>query len=164
MKYVATINGEAIPVDWEGAPGAQRAWATVAGRRYALDVVATAPGQLSLLIDGCSCEAGLGNGQLHLNGRLYEAAVERDTGLATSRAAAAAAHGPAQLKPPIPGLIVSIHVVVGDAVQQGQTVIVLEAMKMQMELKAPRSGHVLTVQAEPRQEVGLTQVLLTIGD
>lgn len=160
---MATIDGEDIPVDWEGAPGGQRAWATVAGRRYTLDVVATAPGQLSLLVDGRSCEAGLDGEQLHLNGRVYRAAVERDTGLVANRASAAA-HGPAQLKPPISGLIVSIHVALGDAVQQGQTVIVLEAMKMQMELKAPRSGHVLSLQVEPRQEVGPTQILLTIGD
>jgi biotin carboxyl carrier protein len=59
---------------------------------------------------------------------------------------------------------VATPVAPGAAVKKGQVVIVLESMKMENELKAPRDGKVLSVKVAPRQTVEQNQVLLVIGD
>ena len=63
---------------------------------------------------------------------------------------------------PMPGLIVEVMVNVGDEVTQGQTVVILESMKMQNELKAPRDGKVQTVSCEAGQTVDKGNLLINI--
>jgi acetyl/propionyl-CoA carboxylase alpha subunit len=65
--------------------------------------------------------------------------------------AAAAAVGPSRLSAPIPGKVVKVHVRVGDEVEAGQPLVVLEAMKMENELTAQQAGRVIAVHVEPGQ-------------
>ncbi len=65
--------------------------------------------------------------------------------------------------PPMPGRITEVRVGVGDAVDEGQTVCVLEAMKMFNELKAPISGTVKEVTVEPGTTVTPDDLLVLIG-
>jgi biotin carboxyl carrier protein len=64
------------------------------------------------------------------------------------------------LKAPMPGLIVSVVVQIGDAVKKGDTLLILEAMKMENVLKAPADAVVKAVRVEPRQNVEKGQVLI----
>ena len=64
------------------------------------------------------------------------------------------------LTAPMPGTILEINVKPGDAVTRGQTVLVLEAMKMRNSIKSPRDGTVAEVKAQPGQSVGYGDVLL----
>jgi len=64
----------------------------------------------------------------------------------------------------MPGLIVSVRVEVGETVKAGQTVVILESMKMQNELKSPRDGVVQKVNVGPGQSVEQNKVLVTIGE
>lgn len=63
---------------------------------------------------------------------------------------------------PMPGLIVAVQVGAGTHVQQGAVVVIMEAMKMQMEIRAPRSGHISVMSVKPGEEVAKGQILATL--
>jgi acetyl/propionyl-CoA carboxylase alpha subunit len=68
-----------------------------------------------------------------------------------------------RVKAPIPGLITRVLVEVGDQVEPGQPILVLEAMKMENEIRAPRGGVVSRIDAGQGQGVALHQVLAEIS-
>jgi len=78
-----------------------------------------------------------------------EALDERTKAIRELSGAAAGPSGPAPLKAPMPGLIVRVNVAVGDQVQAGQGIVVMEAMKMENELKASAAGKVKAILATP---------------
>lgn len=78
-----------------------------------------------------------------------EALDERSKAIRELSGAGAGPTGPAPLKAPMPGLIVRVNVQVGDQVQAGQGIVVMEAMKMENELKASAAGKVKTILAKP---------------
>lgn len=63
---------------------------------------------------------------------------------------------------PMPGLIVDILVKIGDQVKKGQTLLVQEAMKMHMKLKAPASGTVRSIAATPGSRVNKGTLLVAL--
>ncbi len=71
--------------------------------------------------------------------------------------------GDARVKAPIPGLITKVMVEEGAQIEAGQSLIVLEAMKMENEIRATRSGVVINLRARPGQVVGMGELLLEIG-
>ena len=81
---------------------------------------------------------------------------------ATRAGSGRARGGPVELRAMIPGRVVSVEVAVGDEVEAGTRVLVVEAMKMQNELRAPRAGTVRRIGAAPGRTVELGDVLLVI--
>lgn len=79
--------------------------------------------------------------------------------LGFKRVAASAA---GSLKAPMPGRILAVHASVGDTVAAGQRVAVLEAMKMENELRAPVDGVVASVPVQPGQSVEKNTVIIEI--
>ncbi|MHB8585995.1 MAG: biotin/lipoyl-containing protein [Thermoplasmatota archaeon] len=73
---------------------------------------------------------------------------------------AAGAQG--RVKPPMPGKVIAVRVKPGDTVKAGETLLVLEAMKMQNEISAPVAGTVKEVKAKPGQAVESKDVLVII--
>jgi len=71
--------------------------------------------------------------------------------------------GPLSVRAPMPGKLIKLHVKPGDAVSAGQGVAVVEAMKMENELKAPRDGKVAEVKVQEGQPVEAGQILVTIA-
>jgi oxaloacetate decarboxylase alpha subunit/pyruvate carboxylase subunit B len=67
------------------------------------------------------------------------------------------------LKAPMPGMIVSYKKQVGDSVMEGETVVILEAMKMENALPAPVSGTVKVLRFKPGDSVAKNDVLCVIG-
>ncbi|NDJ86726.1 MAG: biotin/lipoyl-binding protein [Chloroflexi bacterium] len=67
-----------------------------------------------------------------------------------------------RVKAPIPGLVTRILVEIGQAVSAGDTLLVLEAMKMENQIRAPRDGTVATLHVEPGQSVARNEVLAEI--
>ncbi|HYO43760.1 MAG TPA: biotin/lipoyl-containing protein [Candidatus Limnocylindrales bacterium] len=143
----------------DGEPSAARIRSLGAGRylledgptrtRLVLEAAARAPGGVlrrEVLVEGYRF--------------LVEVEPERIAALrerATSGRAAAAHTGPLQVRAIIPGKVVAVSVKAGDAVTAGQQLLVVEAMKMQNELRAPRDGTV--------DRVGVTVgVNIEIGD
>ena len=78
------------------------------------------------------------------------------------RAKLTAAAGPGAVKAPLPGVVLSIPVKVGDAVTASTTVLMLEAMKMENAVMAGRDGKVASINVNPGDSVLEGSVLLTI--
>jgi pyruvate carboxylase subunit B len=101
---------------------------------------------------------------LWLDGFRYEveALDERSRAIRELSGVSAAASGPAPLVAPMPGMIVRVQVQVGDIVQVGQGLVVMEAMKMENELRATSAGTVKAVHAQPATAVEKGAVLLEL--
>ena len=72
------------------------------------------------------------------------------------------ASGPAEIRAIIPGRVAAVRVTAGDAVEAGQTLLVVEAMKMQNELRAARSGTVERVDVGPGDTIDAGDVLVVV--
>jgi len=119
------------------------------------------PGVYSVLLDGRSYLARVEDGVVTVNGFRYEIEV-RDP-RRWSRQSRGGAHAGAQdIKASMPGKVVRVLVAVGDAVEAGQGIVVVEAMKMQNEMKAPRAGKVVGIAAKAGATVTAGEVLATV--
>ena len=109
-------------------------------------------------------EEGRGRFSLWIDGFRFtvEALDERTRTIRDLSAVSAGPVGPAPLVAPMPGLIVRVHVAVGDAVQAGQGLVVMEAMKMENELRATAAGTVRAILAEAGTAVEKGTVLLEL--
>lgn len=67
-----------------------------------------------------------------------------------------------EIRAPMPGLVVSVNVMVGDLVEEGQVVCVLESMKMQMAIHAPKAGTVANVAAAANENVDKDGLLVAL--
>jgi pyruvate carboxylase subunit B len=105
-------------------------------------------GRYSLWVDGYRFEA--------------EALDERRRALRDLTGAAAGPTGPAPIIAPMPGLIVRVNVVPGDTVEAGQGVVVMEAMKMENELRATAAGKVRSVDVAPGTAVEKGALLVSL--
>ena len=76
---------------------------------------------------------------------------------------AAPAAGGVGIKAPLPGVILDIKVKVGDAIAKGQTVAILEAMKMENNINADREGTVVSVNVEKGQSIAEGTDIITLG-
>ena len=108
------------------------------------------------------------NYTITVNGNVYDVTVEEgaSTGAVSAPAAKPAATGTAgsvKINAPMPGKIVDVKVKVGDAVKKGQTVLVLEAMKMENEICAPQDGTVATVECSVGDSVETGKVLVSMN-
>ncbi|MDR5682881.1 MAG: biotin/lipoyl-containing protein [Armatimonadota bacterium] len=79
------------------------------------------------------------------------------------RRRATAARAAETVASPMPGLVVAVHVAAGDTIESDQPLVTLEAMKMQMEIRAPHAGVVRRVHARPGQDVAGGQALVEIA-
>jgi biotin carboxyl carrier protein len=108
---------------------------------------------------------GRGRYTLWVDGYRFEveALDERTRAIRDLSAANAAPTGPAPIIAPMPGLIVRVNVSVGDQVEAGQGIVVMEAMKMENELRATAPGTVQTIEvaAGTAVEKGALLVSLT---
>jgi biotin carboxyl carrier protein len=130
------------------------------------DVEVPEPGVYSVLIDGRSYEARVEETPAALvvviDGRRFEIEV-RDPRRFARKGAGGAADGVQTVAAPMPGKVVRVLAAAGDEVAAGQGLVVVEAMKMQNEMKAPRAGKVLSLNAAEGATVAAGEVLATIG-
>ena len=66
------------------------------------------------------------------------------------------------IRSPLPGVVLSIDVAVGDSVSSGERVCILEAMKMEQELVAPRDGRVKSVRVQKGESVLIGQTIVEL--
>jgi biotin carboxyl carrier protein len=146
----------------------QRACWTLDGRALDADAVEVSPGIYSLLIDGQSFEARVesnSDSQLRVTiaGREFNAAIRNARKWKRDRRAGAEAEGPQQVTAPMPGKIVLVLVKTGEAVEAGQGIAVVEAMKMQNEIRSPKSGTVERLLVAAGQTVNAGEVVAIVG-
>jgi len=167
MKLQADIGDESLEVELE-REGA-KVLADVDGRKYELETSEPEPGIFLFKHEGRIYEAAVtsavaAGGETHVrigrhefNLRLIDPKRLRSSGPGADHA-----DGPAEIKTAMPGKVVRVLISVGDEVEKGDGVIVVEAMKMQNELKAPKSGVVKEVRAQEGATVAAGDILATI--
>ena len=111
-----------------------------------VDVRMLEPGVMSLdMVEGRQYRCVLDGDGVVIGGHRYGFEVDDPRSLQGRRGAGAGTEGPRPVKAPMPGRVVRLLVGVGDEVEEGQGVVVIEAMKMQNELKSPKAGRVVRV-------------------
>ena len=141
---------------------------TLDGHALSADAVEIAPNTLSLLLEGQSYEirvTPMADATLKLQIGLHEFTAE----IADPRAwrgrkhGALEAQGRQQVLAPMPGKIVRVLVQVGDSVEVGQGLLVVEAMKMQNEIHSPKAGTVERLNVKEGQPVNAGEVLCIVS-
>jgi biotin carboxyl carrier protein len=163
MKYITTINGKKFEVEIRDD---STVW--VNGKQRSVDFLSLGPTLFSIIMDNAQHEVVVENREdaveVLMNGRLYSGTVldERAQLMRNRRGGDAADSGEVTVRAPMPGLIVLVTVNEGDQVTAGQTLVILESMKMQNELKAPRAGTVQRVSVQAGTTVEQRKVLITL--
>ncbi len=107
---------------------------------------------------------GRGEWEIDIDGRRLEALAldERRRAIRELAGTVATTHGPVEVKAPMPGLVIKVEVATDDEVQKGQGLVIIEAMKMENELKATLAGRVGEVLVQAGQTVNKGEPLLVI--
>jgi 3-methylcrotonyl-CoA carboxylase alpha subunit len=161
MSRLAFMHrGERVPIQAGGGGGSYRI--EHAGRVHAIEGARLVDGVLSLRIDGRALRveviASLDAWTVHDGGRRLSVAAAP----LHEHAHQATEGGTDRIAAPMPGRVVVARVQAGDAVSSGQEVMVIEAMKMELSLKAPRDGVVAEVRAATGDSVEADTVLVTL--
>ncbi len=173
MKYVVDVNGSRREVDvtvstatTHLAPDEVANSAIIAAT---LDPSAGTPARTLRIGDRVvrvvlHAREGKGRYLLDIDGHRYtvEALDERTRVIQEMTARNAPPSGPAPIVAPMPGLVVRVNVQPGDEVSAGQSVVVMEAMKMENELRAASAGMVKVVKATPGTAVEKGTVLVEL--
>jgi pyruvate carboxylase subunit B len=166
MKYIVELNGarktvsiEATGASYEGEPIEHAELSDV--ENSPVRVIKLGSRVYRVVADK---KQGRGMYTLWVDGYRFEveALDERTRSIRDLSAANAAPAGPAPVLAPMPGLIVRVNVSPGDAVEAGQGVIVMEAMKMENELRATSSGRVKSVEVSPGTAVEKGTLLVAL--
>jgi len=116
------------------------------GAAVAADAVEVAPGIYSILIANQSYEVRVepfaGNLRIAVGEREFAASVRDPRKRGRNRAGSASSEGRQTITAPMPGRVVRVLVASGDEVAAGQGIVVVEAMKMQNEVRSPKQGKV----------------------
>jgi biotin carboxyl carrier protein len=169
MKLNAEIDGEKVALDVrrEGA----RVFAEVGGRQYEVEARMVGADEYLLLQGGrvyeCRVSAGpvagtRGSLQVSVGGREYGVKLTDPKHLRGAGPPAGHDAGRAQITAPMPGKVVRVLVETGQLIEAGDGVVVVEAMKMQNELKSPKAGTVTELRAEPGAHVNAGDMLAVI--
>ena len=143
MTYNISIDGKNFRLDLNRGDG--RWSCRLDGREVEVDAVLARPDVLSLRVGNqayeVKCERVAGETYLWVGSQRFAAEV-RDPRSLRGRARAVDDRGPKKLIAPMPGKIVRVLVTQGDEVEAGSGVLVMEAMKMQNEIKSPKKGTI----------------------
>jgi len=162
MKFEVRIGARTRIVELERT--ADHWSITLDGQLLDADAVEIAPHTFSILLDGQSHEIRVApspGGTLTLQTGLEEftAVVLDPRAWRGRRHASPEAEGRQQVVAPMPGKVVRLLVKVGDTVEAGQGLLVIEAMKMQNEIHSPKSGVVERLLAQEGQPVNAGEIL-----
>lgn len=161
-KYNFRINGHDYQVDVNSVEGGI-ADVTVNGTDYKVELADAVPAPAQQAIRPAPQTVSTGAPAVTTASRATSLASQA-TAPAAQTATASAPQGKGEVvTAPLPGVILDIKVKVGDAVKAGQTVAVLEAMKMENEIESTASGTVTAVNAGKGDSVLEGAAIITIG-
>lgn len=134
------IDGESVEAELVDVPGTRLRHLLVDGRSWPL---VARPGEAR------------GEWDIHFGGQRFAATVvdERTRAIREMTGSTGEPRGPKPLRAPMPGLVVRVEVEPGQAVQRGTGIVIIEAMKMENELKAEAAGVVSRVHVDAGQAV-----------
>jgi biotin carboxyl carrier protein len=139
----------------------------VDGRPLRVDARTISPGVISLLLESgrqvrCMLTSSPEGDAVFVDGQRVEFAARDPRSLRAGRGTGAGSDGPRALKAPMPGRVVRVLVALGDEVVAQQGLVVIEAMKMQNELKSPKAGRVTRLGAVEGETVQPGEVLAVV--
>ena len=151
-ELLVEVDGEAMDLDYEEVDSLGQVLAIVGGAT-----------SIGVSIEGDSNRAGI-----TIAGHFYDIEIEDERERAALAAARAASAGDGLVKSVMPGVVVSLLVAEGDVMEEGEPLLVLEAMKMQNEIAAPATGEVRLIHVEEGEAVSagakLVEIEATSGD
>lgn len=163
MRYDAEIDGDQLRVELEERDG--RVQARVGTRGYELEVISPEPGVFTLstcdrVYEANVWEAGPNSLRVMIAGHAFATNIIDRKHKRPS--IDHAIEGRQNLLAPMPGKVVRVILAAGDPVESGQGVVIVEAMKMQNEIKSPKSGRVIEVRIAEGATVNANQILAVI--
>jgi biotin carboxyl carrier protein len=163
MLYEITINGKNYRLDLNRADG--RWSCRLDDRDFEIDAVLIRPDVLSLRIGDFAYEVKservTNNLHLWVGSRGFAVEV-RDPRSLRGRTRAGDDHGPRKITAPMPGKVVRLLIRQGDEVELGRGVAVVEAMKMQNEIKSPKKGTIQRILVSEGAAVNAGDVLAIV--
>jgi biotin carboxyl carrier protein len=171
MKFDMVINGTRRTVDFippEKAPENESPHAslTIDGRTVDADAAEISPSVYSILVGGRSVEITVEENEggllLRTAGREFQVEIVDPRSWRSKRGGAIELEGRQRLVAPMPGKIVRVLAATGQEVKAGEGLLVIEAMKMQNEIRSPKSGRVEKV-AREGQTVNAGEVLAIVS-
>jgi biotin carboxyl carrier protein len=169
MKLTVQTGGESQEQQLQIKVDGTRIFAEIDGREYQLEARASRPGLHLLMAEGrvyeCRVDAGAGRqgtAEVHIGSRAYNVTLVDSKRLRGGHSAGANVDGTVQIVAQMPGKVVRVLVEQGAKVEAGDSILVVEAMKMQNEMKSPRAGTVTTLRARVGETVKAGEVLAVI--
>jgi len=163
MTYEISIDGKIYRLDLIQTEG--RWSCRVDGREVDVDAVLARPNVLSLRLGNkayeVKCERVDADIHIWVGSRRFAAEV-RDPRSLRSRSRSAEEQGPRKLTAPMPGKVVRILLTPGTEVEAGAGVLVVEAMKMQNEVKSPKKGTIQKILVSEGAAVNAGDVLAIV--
>ena len=164
MKLKAQLKDVEHEISLELAD--EKATVEIDGRPYEVEVRELSKGEYLLVhntnVYRCRLNQRASHFEVTLRGRSHDIAIVDPKRLRSGQAAGKQSHGSAEIISPMPGKVVRILAETGTQVEVGAGIIVIEAMKMQNELKSPKTGTVVSINGEVGQTVNAGEVLAVI--
>lgn len=162
MKSSFDHNAETISLDITPAGKSYRA--AMGNTIVDVEIVGIENGKLDLMVDGkrLSAYVSVDNARRWVTVNGQTIVLTRSSG--AQRRGHAGQHAVGELTAPMPGQVRAVNVDEGEAVTKGQTLLVLEAMKMEIRVQAPRDGTVKKLSVRQGQTVEREQILIEIEE
>ena len=156
MKRRVIVNGRSAQIEIDGSRlHYEREDGVVVEREFSIKGT-------SVLLNDRVFRVSRGTGtEVWVNGRQFSMEVFDPRDL-QSGPGAKANHGRQEITASMPGKVIRVLVAQGDTVTEGQGLVVVEAMKMQNEMKSPRAGRVAEVRAQPDATVVAGEILIVV--
>lgn len=143
-----------------------RVSAKIGDRVYSLDVREIEPDSymffLNANVHGCRVSGSKNTFDVNIHGRSYSVTIIDPKRLRSGQNSDRHPHGAAEILAPMPGKVVRVQTEAGATVEKGVGVVVVEAMKMQNEMKSPRDGIVVSINVKPGDTVNAGDVLAVV--
>lgn len=165
MKLRLALNGKTLSTDFTAAAG--RATLTSESTQHEAEFSEPQPNFFTVILQGkvyrCALEKlPTGATEVIVNGHRIAVSIQDPKRLSHNAGAAGQAGGRAVLTSPMPGKIVRVLCAAGDEVTEGQSLLVVEAMKMQNEVQAPKAGKVIELKVTEGQTVNAGEILAVV--
>ncbi len=143
-----------------------RVSAQIGDRVYALDVREIEPDGYMFFLNAnvheCRVNVSKNTFDVSIHGRSYSISIVDPKRLRSGQNSDRHHHGVAEILAPMPGKVVRVLAEGGGTVEKGAGVVVVEAMKMQNEMKSPRDGVVVSINVKPGDTVNAGDVLAVV--
>lgn len=166
MRLYAHVGEVVHAVEVDEGPIADLIRVTVDGREYLVEATSPAPGVFALLIDGQVIRAFVwerrGRREVQLGTVTISVEIGAAQGRRPSARSAATVSGRQEITAPMSGRVVQVLVQAGQTVQEGESLVIIEAMKMETEIRTVAPGQVKEILVQAGMAVEAGQVLVVV--